>query len=189
MTFNNEQVPPDVLPDWRDVELAPVSARYVPYRVLSVVGRWLFAGLLVWIFSRIADGPLLQAAPALVLVLTVLGTASTLLAAWEARRRGWALREHDLIYQSGLLVRRTTVLPFRRVQHVEALNGPLERVFGLLRLTCYTAGGLSADLVVAGLDVATAQRVRQFLLGRIHELEEADPRPHSADAGHEQHAG
>lgn len=171
MSFSNERVPLEALPDWRRVELAPVSPRFTAYRTLSTLGRWFFIVLALWITSRFARTPLLQA-PLTLVAVAALGTASTMLAAWEARRRGWALREHDLIYRSGLLVRRTMVLPFRRVQHVEALSGPLERAFGLLRLTCYTAGGLSADLVVAGLETATAERVRHFLLGRIEDLEE-----------------
>lgn len=170
MRFSNEPVPPDALPDWRQVELAPVSSRYAPYRMLSTLLRWTFIALVLWLVPYMAsppEGP--TAAPAL--AAAALGLVLTALAAIEARRRGWALRRNDVIYRSGLLVRRTTILPFRRVQHVETVSGPLERAFGLLRLTCYTAGGFSADLVIAGLETRTAERVRQYLLGRIADLE------------------
>jgi uncharacterized protein len=179
MSFSNEHLPPDALPDWRQVELEPVSPRYAPYRMLSTLLRWTFIVLLLWFVPRLADppgGP--TAAPAI--VAAAVGAVLTLLAGVEARRRGWALRQHDVIYRSGLLVRRTTVLPFRRVQHVETVSGPLERAFGLLRLTCYTAGGFSADLVIAGLETRTAERVRQFLLGRIADLDEPQAREENA---------
>ena len=128
--------------------------------------------------SRSSGGRSEEFPPAGDLRFAGLVVALTLVAAglaWlEARRRAWGLREHDLIYRSGLFVRTTSVLPLARVQHVETVSGPLERAFGLVRLSCFTAGGLSSDLVVAGLDSATAERVRSHLLGRIRELDDAE---------------
>ncbi|TVS09872.1 MAG: hypothetical protein EA419_12095, partial [Wenzhouxiangella sp.] len=92
-----------------------------------------------------------------------------LIAFLDARRRGWALREHDLIYRSGLIWQRTAILPFCRIQHVETASGPLERLFGLMRVRCFTAGGMAADLSVEGLDQVSARRVRQHLLEQIRD--------------------
>jgi membrane protein YdbS with pleckstrin-like domain len=97
----------------------------------------------------------------------LLGLITALYVVMDARVRGWALREHDLIYRYGIFWRKTVILPFARIQHVEAIQGPLERYFDLMRLKCFTAGGLSADLVVKGLDSASARRVRGFLLEQI----------------------
>ena len=65
--------------------------------------------------------------------------------------------------------RRTIILPFARIQHVETASGPVERLFGLMRVKCFTAGGSSADLAMLGLDAEQARRVRQYLLEQIRE--------------------
>lgn len=160
-----EEAPVDLfqLPPPRALGSNPVADSLAPYRVLTLTIRWL--ALLFVIFAALmgeADiAPWIPAA--------VAGAALPhLLLSWlEARRRCWGLREHDLTYTSGLLVRRTTLMPLSRIQHVETLNGPLERAFDLERLVCYTAGGLSADLVLAGLHTDDAGRLREYLLDYV----------------------
>ena len=182
MTLHNPTVDPATLDQPEPMRLTAVAPRYAAYRVLGVSLRWVIAGLVLAL--AVMPGAELEGAeaaarwwPLLVAGLAVLHV----LVAWrEARARAWGLREHDLVYRSGLVVRRTMVLPFNRIQHVETLSGPLERAFGLLRVVCYTAGGLSADLVVSGLEQPDAERVRQYLLGRIRDLDPDTPEPTSA---------
>lgn len=151
--------------------LEPVSSRYAPCRLVAVLLAGSLAALVIALMPAIEDVPPAGDARVAAGLFAVTLLASGLV--WlEARRRAWGLREHDLIYRSGLLVRTTAILPFARVQHVETASGPLERAFGLVRLSGYTAGGLSTDLVVAGLTADTAERVRQHLLARIRALDE-----------------
>lgn len=141
----------------------PVCARYRPYRLLSLGWRW---ALLLLLAVMAAAGE--TEAPPWLPVLVLPAALAHLVLAWhEAGRRRWGLRTHDLSYASGLLIRRTTLLPLARLQHVETLSGPLERGFGLERVICFTAGGYSADLVMAGLDRDTAARLREFLLDSL----------------------
>lgn len=177
LEFRNDPVAIDSLPAWERLELTPVSPRYAPCRLIGITAWGMVAALAVALFPAMEDVPFVGD------VRVAAGVAGATLAAgglaWlEARRRAWGMREHDLVHRSGIIVRTTVILPFARVQHVETVSGPLERAFGLVRLACYTAGGLSSDLVVAGLDRDTAERVRRYLLGRIRALDEPD---HAAD--------
>ncbi len=164
-TFN-PSVSPDDLPQLESAPLTPVSPRFAPYRVLGTLLFWVPLALAV---ALVPIGPDLTGTVRAALGAAVLlfGSGAAAVAALEARRRAFGLRRQDLLYVSGLVVRRTTVLPVCRIQHVETVSGPLERMFGLVRLTCFTAGGASADLVMAGLRRDTADRVRQHLLRRI----------------------
>ncbi|SEO72623.1 PH domain-containing protein [Aquisalimonas asiatica] len=166
MTFRNDPVDVDALPAFERVALTPVSTRFAPYRVIATLGFWGPLTLIVLLTPLWASVPLPAHAALLAAVLVVAASAAVL-SALEARRRAFALREEDLIHQAGLVVQRTTVLPVCRIQHVETASGPLERVFGLMRLTCFTAGGTSGDLVLAGLRPETAESLRQHLLERI----------------------
>ena len=180
MTLRNESVPIDELPALEEASLTPVSRRFAPYRVFSTLAFWVPLALIVGLAPLGADVSMLLRAALGVLVLAA-GVGSATLAWVEARRRAFGLRQEDLIHVSGLLVRRTTVLPVCRIQHVETATGPLERAFGLMRLTCFTAGGSSADLVLAGLRPQTAEQVRQYLLQRVR-VRDASAPPPEADA-------
>ena len=81
-----------------------------------------------------------------------------------SEKKKYALRERDIIYQSGLLWRRYTVLPFNRVQHAEVQQGPVERLFELSKLKIYTAGGSGSDMIISGLPLDRAQNIKHFIL-------------------------
>ncbi|MCC5865630.1 MAG: PH domain-containing protein [Wenzhouxiangella sp.] len=175
--FSNRGVDATELPDYRDVALKPVVAAYLPHALLTTGGFWAVVVLIALVAPRLPFVELdLGWWPALALVPAVW---FTVLSWMDARRRGWALREHDLIYRSGVIWRKTVVVPFARIQHVETASGPLERWFGLMRVKCFTAGGMMADLTVEGLDEALAQQVRQYLLEQIRD----DVEPESPPAG------
>jgi len=169
--FSNEQVEASTLPDFQRVELTSVVAAYLPWALITHTAFWLLLAVIALVLPRLPLGFLevltemdlwwLPSPP-----LAVAAVAA-IYARLDARYRAWALREHDLIYRYGVVWRKTVIVPFARIQHVEAAHGPLERYLGLMRLKCFTAGGMTADLTVKGLDRASARRVRQYLLEQI----------------------
>lgn len=165
-SFSNRPI--DHLPDYRDVELRPVARAFLPYSLATTGGFWLFLVLLSLLVPRL---PFINFDPGSWMpgLLVALGAWFTLVSWLDFRRRGWALREHDLIYRSGVIWQKSVILPFARIQHVETASGPIERLFGLMRLKCFTAGGAMTDLTVEGLDEASAHRVRQYLLEQIRD--------------------
>ena len=86
-----------------------------------------------------------------------------LLFAWpvaSVRRKGYAIRERDIIYKSGIFWQTVTAIPFNRIQHVEKSSTPLDRRFQLASLQIYTAGGSGGDLKIHGLPAKTAEKLR-----------------------------
>ena len=79
---------------------------------------------------------------------------------------GYALREHDLLLQQGVLFRRRLSVPHSRIQHVETRQGPIERLFGLSRILVFTASGIAADCAVPGLATTEAELLRDELARR-----------------------
>ena len=82
--------------------------------------------------------------------------------------RAYAVREQDVLYQKGWIIRSLKVCPFNRIQNCSVQSGPLERRFGLASLTLFTAGSSGADLRIHGLTQTEADNLRQFILSRIH---------------------
>lgn len=76
----------------------------------------------------------------------------------------YALREHDLNYQSGLIFRALVSQPILRIQHIEIKRGPIERKAGLATLQVFSAGGVSHTFNIPGLEHNKAISLRQFIL-------------------------
>ncbi|WP_129115047.1 PH domain-containing protein [Halegenticoccus tardaugens] len=85
---------------------------------------------------------------AVFLVALVAGVA---LALARYRLWGYEVREDSLYLERGVFTRVRTVVPFVRIQHVDATRGPVERLVGLAHTVVYTAGSRGADVAIPGL--------------------------------------
>ena len=161
--FENAQVDLAALPDVADVDLEPVIPAYTRYSVLVHAAFGLAVTLAVGVFFWLVVAPGWGAAAAAAALLVV-GVPLTVYGLLDARRFGWALRDHDVLTQKGVWWRKATALPLVRIQHVELASGPIERGFGTRRLQVFSAASGSADLTIYGLTPERAQRVREHLL-------------------------
>ncbi len=96
----------------------------------------------------------------------LVASAAVGVAALSLRRRvlswGYAERADDLVVSRGVLVRRTTVVPYGRMQFLDVTAGPFERAFGLATVQLHTAAAAS-DARIPGLLAAEAARLRDRL--------------------------
>ena len=137
-----------------------------PDRRLLVLRRRLVAGLVAvpgLIASTLASvlvGPVVGIAA---LLATGLLTAQ-LLVAVQRRYLSWGYleREDDLLVRRGVLVLRTSVVPYGRMQYVDVTAGPLARRLGLAMVTLHTAAA-ATDASVPGLLTTEAARLRDRL--------------------------
>lgn len=83
------------------------------------------------------------------------------------KKRGFAFREHDVLFQSGVIATKTIVIPYNRVQHVALHEGMVARYFGLAKVEIFTAGGSSSDIEIPGIEKEQAENIKQLLMGKI----------------------
>lgn len=83
----------------------------------------------------------------------------------ELRWRRWRyeVREEEVDLMRGAFVVRRTIIPIRRVQHVDTESGPLQDSLGLAAVTFHTAAG---GVGIPALGKGEAERVR----ARVAEL-------------------
>jgi hypothetical protein len=92
-----------------------------------------------------------------------------LLPARRYRAWAWRMDEDELRIASGVLVRSEGIVPFGRVQHIDIVRGPLQRHYGLGSLVLHTAGTRSAAILLPGLEIAEAERMRDHVRFKIRE--------------------
>jgi hypothetical protein len=84
-------------------------------------------------------------------------------------KKGFAFREHDVLFKSGIIATNTIIIPYNRVQHVALHEGWLSRYFGLAQVEIFTAGGNSSDIEIPGIEKEQAEKIKQLLMGKIQQ--------------------
>ncbi|HUH50610.1 MAG TPA: PH domain-containing protein [Flavobacterium sp.] len=84
------------------------------------------------------------------------------------KKKGYALREKDLLYRRGILATSKTIIPFNRIQHIAVSEGVFSRFYGLASIEIYTAGGSSSDLRIAGIEKERAYQIKEFLMKNLN---------------------
>lgn len=129
---------------------------------------WWFEGLLAAlppiIAAAVIDFLVQDAVPRgliTAIVAFVVGALAALVPLLRYRRWGYQLREDDLLIRSGLVWRKTSVIPYIRLQFVDTKQGPVERLLGLSQLVVHTAAvGTSGSLPGLSEDAANELRER-----------------------------
>ena len=84
------------------------------------------------------------------------------------RRLGYVLSERLLQGVRGWLFHTDTVGPLVRVQHLDVVRGPLEKMFGTATLVVHTAGTLNSTVTVPGLAPERAAEIRDVRLVQVN---------------------
>ncbi len=144
--------------------MAPLDPRYRSVLRLEMA----FSGVLTITVVLLADLMLLRqtvipieaAAAALALTLVLV-----LLLVPDRRYRSWsyALAADELHVRHGVWTHFYTIIPVRRIQHIDVAQDPAARLFGLASLVVHTAGTRSSSVAVPGLKLREAERLRDEL--------------------------
>jgi membrane protein YdbS with pleckstrin-like domain len=144
--------------------LTPLHPNYVKVvRLATLVAALPFVvvALILEFANKLPHGSFL--APVLLVALWLIGRVP--LRRYQAR--GYQLGADRLRVVRGLLFRRDTVVPFGRVQHIDVLQGPIERGYGLATLVLHTAGTHNSSVTLPGLAHADAAAMREQIRAHV----------------------
>ena len=164
MAFVNLQVSMTDLPNADELVLEPMAEAYEREVKVQQLIIWLPLLIVSFVPYLLAQIVFLLLIPA---VMLLFATVVSRLVIKKSQVKGVALRDHDMAYRSGLFWRKTVIVTFNRVQHVEVSSGPLQRKFGLASVKLFTAGGSSVDLRIDGLTADRAEHIRAFIAAKI----------------------
>ncbi|RZJ71014.1 PH domain-containing protein [Flavobacterium sp.] len=166
MEFTNETLDTNTLPRFEEVRLTKIHGDY--WKVILIVEAIIFlivgAGLgFMYYFQReFQEYGLYLVIAYIVLILATIGFSRL-----SFVKKGFAFREHDVLYRDGVIATTTMVIPYNRVQHVALHEGAISRIFGLAKIEVFTAGGHQSDLQIPGIEKEQAENIKQLLMGKI----------------------
>ena len=167
--FTNNPIDINQLPKFEEVKLKGLHPKYVNVLffnfafifILAIAG---FSALFFFKLDAFSYAIWAAIFTAILLILVVLIVVTK----FSFRKKGYAFREHDVIYKSGLISETTTIIPFNRVQHVALHQGFISRKLGLASIELFTAGGSSSDIEIPGLLLADAQIIKNLVSQKIN---------------------
>ena len=82
----------------------------------------------------------------------------------QRRVRAWAYceRADDLLVKRGVMISRLSVIPYGRMQFIDVVSGPVERIFNLATVRMHTAAAASGARI-PGLSAESAATLRDHL--------------------------
>ena len=146
-----------------EAQLLPVEPGYKNVLRVRIAITWLvLVGISLIINAALLDetrfaGALPAAAAAI--ALSILAAAPDRI----FRRLRYRLSERLLQVVRGWLFHRDTVVPLVRVQHLDVVRGPLDKMFGTASLVVHTAGTHNSIVTLPGLSPERATEMRDAI--------------------------
>lgn len=81
--------------------------------------------------------------------------------------KGYAVREHDITYRSGIIFPKTVTIPFCKVQQVSIRQNPVSRMFGLYTVDIVNGAQILAETVIPGLTLQKAEEIKSLLIEMV----------------------
>jgi membrane protein YdbS with pleckstrin-like domain len=174
MEFSNPAIDLASLPKAEEVSLQPIEPSYWKVLqwewVITAAALLIGGGLAIFFIKALHRNWIIAGASAAWLLLVILRY-------WFMRqaflRRAFAIREKDVLYRTGWIIRRLHICPFNRIQHCSVHAGPFERQYGLSSISLFTSGSEGSDLKIPGLTEAAASSIREFIMQKIRTDEPA----------------
>ena len=166
--FTNETIDTKQLPKFEEVvftALHPKYSRVIFINLVVAVGILISAPVVFSILKpELFSGRVWFVLGVLIPILSILIIVFSIIG---FQKKGFAFREHDVLFRHGVIATNTIVIPYNRVQHVALHEGFMSRFFGLAKIEIFTAGGSSSDIAIPGIAKEEAENIKQLLMGKI----------------------
>ncbi len=133
--------------------------------------------IIVLLFTAIAGSGLDTGALERGAAYLVLGVAAASIAGFMRwRSTSYAVDEHGVHWQSGIVRKKQTTVPLDRIQGLDTVAGPVQRLFGVVAVHVQTAGGgAKGEVVLDAVGAEAVERLREAVRGRRPEVVEDAP--------------
>ncbi len=165
INFSNHETPLEDLPQFEKVNFNAVSSKLL-YKSIFRMFIWILAILtasLVFQDELIETGELTLIL-SLISFFFIINFIDIIL---RQKFYGFALREKDILFRKGYIMKKIIVIPFNRIQHLSVSISFLDKFFGISSLQIYTAGGNRSDMNIPGLFPDVAQNLKNAISSKV----------------------
>jgi membrane protein YdbS with pleckstrin-like domain len=166
--FTNDIIDTSQLPKFEQVTFTALHPKF--FKVV-LINLSIIIGILILVPSLISIiKPELFSRRVWLILGIIIPIVSVLIIAFSITsfyKKGFAFREHDVLYRHGIIATNTIVIPYNRVQHVALHEGLVSRYFGLAKVEIFTAGGSASDIEIPGIEKEQAEKIKQLVMGKI----------------------
>ena len=167
--FTNTPIDTTTLPRF---ETVPFTALHPDYKKVIILHIAVFilvlvaiAGILLVVNPELASRELLLGTG---IGIAVFGAIVTFFSLLSFRKKGFAFRQHDVLFRSGVIATKTIIIPYSRVQHVALHQGFVSGKLGLAAIEIFTAGGGDSDIHIPGIEKEHAENIKQLLMTKLN---------------------
>ena len=168
--FTNEVVDLNQLPKYEEISLTSPDQKYWNIIFINICIFFLISGISLALLFFLKEDFKRYPLP-ITIGYSIIVTLTFLLYKASFKKRGYALREKDVVYKSGIIAEKTTIIPLNRIQHVALDEGWLSRFYNLATLEIQTAGGSSGHMQIAGIPVEKARIIKEALVKKLDLME------------------
>lgn len=164
--FTNETLDTTQLPKFEEVVFSKLHASYWKIILIRIAIFFIIleAGYAIIITTAEEAGPFRwQVALSIVGVFLLMLLFSRI----AYNKKGFAFRQHDVLFRYGVIATNTLVIPYNRIQHVALHEGIISRIYDLAEIQIFTAGGNASDIEIPGIEKQQAENIKQLLMGKI----------------------
>jgi uncharacterized protein len=164
--FTNETINISELPKFETVQFTVLHKFYWKVILINIIGFFLILIAVAGI-SLVFVKELIPFRIEIIVAISILLFLILFFARLRFNKTGFAFRNHDVLFKHGVIATNTIVIPYNRVQHVALHEGLISRYFGLAKIEIFTAGGVSSDIEIPGIEKQQAENIKQLLMGKI----------------------
>ena len=166
--FTNDTIDTKQLPKFEEVVFTSLHLKYLRVVIINLVifcaSLILFFGFFSYYNKELFSGRIWLI---IGIMLSMFCLFVTFVSIAGFYKKGYAFREHDVLYKFGLISNNTVVIPYNRIQHVALHESLVSRIFDLAKIQIFTAGGSSSDIEIPGIEKEQAEKIKQLLMGKI----------------------
>jgi putative membrane protein len=137
-------------------------------KVLTSFRRWFGITSVPWLFVLFRDGISSSRVLLLMAVVAISIVASAVWAVLSWRATVYFVRGNAFHFRQGVIGKNERTVPLDHIQSVDTVQGPVQRLFGIVEVRVETAGGGSneADVSLAAVARPAARQLQQELAPR-----------------------
>ncbi|MDE7408695.1 MAG: PH domain-containing protein [Muribaculaceae bacterium] len=159
---NNQIMMEELTEDFKpidELDYSPVESRYRNVQMILTALGYLLLGAAA-LFFLLLDNCVWCIAAECIIFVAFAANMFILRKAWEFK--GYALREHDITYRSGIVFPKTTTIPYSRLQQVSVKQNPVSKIFGLYAVEIVNGAQGMASLTIPGLSEEKANQIKNI---------------------------